>query len=82
MPDKNLTDDFVQWVNEELKAHADDVKAELAEVEPKKSLAITCKLKLKNIGAGIFRPFYSLSIPRAAVKSEAEPDQQLNLPGM
>ena len=77
----NLSDDFVEWVREQLQAHKAEVSAELDNLEAKKSLSISVKLKLKNIG-GVFKPSYHFSIPRAAVKADAEPNQQLTLPGV
>lgn len=77
----NLSDDFVSWAKTQLKDYANDVKDELGKLEPKKSLAITLKLKLKKVGDS-FKPSYHFSIPRAAVKADSEPDRQLELPGM
>lgn len=77
----NLSDDFAEWVRQQLQEHRDAVKAELEQLGPKKSLSVTAKLKLKAVG-NLFVPSYSFSIPRAAVKSEAVPDKQLSLPGV
>lgn len=82
MPENNLTDNFSEWVRDQLKHYSADVKEELSDLPEKKSISITAKLKLKHIAKGVFKPFYSISIPRAAVKAEEQPDQQLQLPGM
>lgn len=82
MQDNKLTDNFCEWVRGELQAHQADVSDELKLLDPKKSLTVTVKLKLKHVAGGLFKPLYSLSIPRMAVKSDAEPDTQLQLPGM
>ncbi len=82
MTDNKLTNDFVEWVRAELQNHQEDVLGELRLIEPKKSLTISVKLKLKHVAGKSFKPLYSLSIPRMAVKSENDPDTQLQLPGM
>lgn len=81
-PENKLTDNFVEWVRGELEAHADEVQEELRLIEPKKSLTVTAKLKLKHVAGGLFKPVYLFSVPRAAVKSEDSPNQQLKLPGV
>jgi Holliday junction resolvase RusA-like endonuclease len=81
MPENTLSEDFAQWVREQLQEHRQAVQGELEQLEQKKSLSITVKLKLKAVGS-LFVPSYSFSIPRAAVKSEAKPDKQLALPGV
>ncbi len=77
-----LTDDFVEWVRRELEEHAAEVQEELRGIDQKKSLVITAKLKLKHVAGGLFKPVYLFSVPRAAVKSEDSPNQQLQLPGV
>lgn len=77
-----LTDNFVEWVRRELEEHAAEVQEELRGIDQKKSLVITAKLKLKHVAGGLFKPVYLFSVPRAAVKSEDSPNQQLQLPGV
>ena len=81
-PENKLTDNFVEWVRKELEEHAAEVQEELRGIDPKKSLVITAKLKLKHVAGGLFKPVYLFSVPRAAVKSEDSPNQQLQLPGV
>ena len=81
-PENKLTDNFVEWVRKELEEHAVEVQEELRGIDPKKSLVITAKLKLKHVAGGLFKPVYLFSVPRAAVKSEDSPNQQLQLPGV
>lgn len=77
-----LTDNLVEWVRRELEEHAAEVQEELRGIDQKKSLVITAKLKLKHVAGGLFKPVYLFSVPRAAVKSEDSPNQQLQLPGV
>ena len=81
-PENKLTDNFVEWVRRELEEHAAEVQEELRGIDQKKSLVITAKLKLKHVAGGLFKPVYLFSVPRAAVKSEDSPNQQLQLPGV
>ncbi len=81
MPENSLTQDFVEWVSDQLHDHKDEIEAELRQMPQKKTLAVTIKLKLKKI-VNVAVPSYSFSVPRAAVKSETTPDKQLGLPGV
>ena len=82
MPSAKITEQFTQWVLDQLQAHKNEVSEEMDRIKVKKSITVTAKLKLRKIGDKAFEPHFIFSVPRASVTVEAAPDHQQTLPGM